>query len=170
MKILDHEVNNKTVIRIIVLVIIYVLLGNIPQINRNPIIANATLAVNMIVIVISGILFGSWVGFFVGLFGTFFNALSPAGNAFEFASIVPHAVMGGFAGYLGKRTQPYWASFAIIIGHLLNVATYVIAPGLLELVDIQKVHFWYGLGYETIFGIISISLIVYIYQSICKPG
>ncbi|MBD3252544.1 hypothetical protein GF386_02330 [Candidatus Pacearchaeota archaeon] len=165
MKILNMNVAPANLIRFFVLVILYVLLGNIPQIQQNPVISDATLAVNMIVIVIAGILYGRNIGLTVGLFGTFFNALSPAGNAFEFAAIVPHAIMGWASGLLKENTNSFWASLAIVLGHLLNIIIFLFA-GLVTLSGIDN-SFWYGLAFEAILGVISINLIVFIYRLIC---
>jgi LytS/YehU family sensor histidine kinase len=161
MKVFNKKVATGNLVRIIVLVILYVLLGNIPQIQQNPIIRDATLAVNMIIVVLAGVLFGRKVGLSVGLFGTFFNALSPAGNAFEFAAIVPHIIMGWTAGALKENTSVFWGSLAIILGHLLNILVFLMA-GLITLGVISSNTFWYGLGFEALLGIVSVNIIVFI--------
>jgi len=165
MKVLNKKVAPVDIIRIVVLIIIYVLLGNIPQIQQNPIIADATLAVNMIIVVLAGILFGRKAGFSVGLFGTFFNALV-TGSPFEFAAIVPHLIMGWTAGALKENSNTFWASLSIILGHLLNILVFLIV-GLISLEIIASDTFWYGLGVEALLGIVSINIIVGIYRLVC---
>jgi uncharacterized membrane protein len=86
-----------------VLILLYVLMGNSRAIQENPFIPGAIIAVNMIVPVVGGILFGRACGFWVGLIGTALNALTPAGSLFEVLAIIPHAAMGYTAGQLSGR-------------------------------------------------------------------
>lgn len=151
---------------IIALVIIYVLLGNIKTIQANPMVPGAVVAVNMIVVVIAGILFGRRVGLTVGFLGTLINAIV-TGSSFEFAAIIPHALMGATAGYLRARTSILGASLAILVGHVLNILMFIIF-GLLAVAILSTSNFWIGITYETIFGIVSISIICWLYTSLFR--
>lgn len=151
----------KLAIRSIILIILYVLLGNARSIEPNPFIPGATLAANMVVPVIAGILFGRYCGLIVGFLGTFLNALSPAGSAFEFAAIIPHSIMGFTAGYFkGPATL---RAFSLLIGHFLNVASFILF-GLLPFATITVACFWYGIAYESFIGILAIIILVNIYR------
>ena len=101
------KIDWKWLSRLAILIAVYILLGNSRSIQPNPFIPGAIIAVNMIVPVIAGILFGSWTGFLVGIFGTFLNSLTPAGSFFEFLAVLPHGIMGFLAGYFsGKLPSP----------------------------------------------------------------
>ena len=113
--------------------------------------------------VIAGILFGPISGFVVGAFGTSINAFSPAGSLFEFAAIVPHALMGLISGIVAMKYPKFLSSFTIIIGHLLNVVMFLIF-GLITMQTISMVEFWLGLGFESFLGILSIIIIYSIYS------
>ena len=72
----------RDVSQVVLPVILYVLLGNARSIQPNPFIPGAVIAVNMVVPVLTGILFGRVPGLLVGLLGTLLNAVSPAGSLF----------------------------------------------------------------------------------------
>jgi len=152
-----------SLIRIIILIALYILIGNTPYIKQNPIVPGAIVAVNMIVVIIAGILYGRSTGFVVGLLATFFNVMTPAGNAFELAAVIPHAIMGWCAGALKDSTNTFVASLSIIIGHILNIAAFTII-GIFSLSILNTTRFWMGITYETIFGIVAVVIIVWVYQ------
>jgi uncharacterized membrane protein len=156
----------ESLITIVVLIILYVLLGNINAIKANPMVPGAVVAVNMIIVVLAGILFGKRTGLAVGLFGTSINALI-TGSGFEYAAIIPHAIMGWFAGWFKERAKIFWSSFAILIGHALNIVMFLIT-GLLPASVIAGSTLWIGLTYEAVFGIVSITLLAYLYQAVTK--
>src|SRR4030042_2493554 len=83
---------------------------------------------------------------------------------FEYASILPHLIMGWTAGKLREKNGLFISSLAIIAGHALNIVAYLIA-GLMKKADVNPV-FWKGLGYEAIFGIISIVILAWLYVKI----
>lgn len=147
-------------IKIIILVVLYVLLGNAPAIRVNPIVPGAIVAVNMIVIVLAGIFFRGRIGAAVGFFGTLINSLV-TGSPFEFAAIIPHTIMGWFAGYIKSKTNIVITSFTIIIGHALNILMYLLT-NLLDASILGSSVFWIGITYETIFGIVAIIIIAYL--------
>lgn len=159
-------ITQKQLIQIVVMILLYILLGNISEIQANPFVPGAIVAVNMIIIVLAGILFGRKVGFGVGLIGTFGNALTPAGNAFEFAAILPHAIMGYTAGNLREdKKSIFTSSLSILLGHILNIISFLLF-GLFAIENLQGSKFWIGLGYESVFGIITINLLAWLYLTI----
>jgi uncharacterized membrane protein len=153
----------KSIAEVAIPVILYVLIGNARSIEPNPFIPGSVIAVYMVVPVVAGILFGCRTGFLVGILGAFFNALSPAGSAFEFVSIIPHGLMGAAAGCLrGKFPTPFVAS-TILVGHSLNILAYV-SIGLMEVSPLTAKSFWYGLAYESLIDIMTIYVIVTVYR------
>lgn len=166
----NNSSQNNILAKLLILVLIYVILGNLVgkyKLLPNPIIPGAIIAINMIIPVIAGILYGKKIGGLTGLFGTFLNAISPAGNVFEFVAIVPHAVMGYSAGVMKEKYTTGFASFAIIIGHVLNILLFILA-GIFEIELLANSDFKLGLLYETIFGIISIMIVIGIYRILFK--
>ncbi len=143
----------------IILILIYVMLGNSRSLEQNPFIPGAAIAVNMIVPVIAGILFGRKTGLFVGLFGTFINTLTPAGSVFELLAIIPHGIMGYSAGALKRRVASPIAALALTIGHALNILLFSLF-GLMDLSAFSDPSFYYGLIYEVFIGIITIVIII----------
>lgn len=146
-----------------VFAVLYVLIGNAHSIHNNPFIPGAVIAVNMVVPVLAGILFGKRAGFFVGIIGTTLNYFSPAGSLFELLSIVPHGIMGLSAGYLKERFSTPIAAFALVIGHALNTIVYI-GFNLIPRDTLGNPQFWSGMAYETFIGIITITLIASIYR------
>jgi uncharacterized membrane protein len=153
----------KEIIQIAVMVALYILLGNSRSIQPNPVVPGAVIAINMIVPVLAGILFGRQAGFVVGILGTTLNSFFPASTAFEIAAIAPHGIMGFAAGWLKQRAPAFIASGALIIGHLLNILMFVLL-GLMKFNIIIGIRFWYGLGYEIIVGMLAVIIIVAIYN------
>ncbi len=140
---------------------VYVIVGRfVTQFLPNPMVPGAIIAINMVVVVIAGILFGPTVGAFVGLVGTLVNAvLSPSGSrAFEFAAIIPHTIMGLTAGLLARINWAV-AAFAIIVGHLLNILVFVLVK-LLPVNQMALTIFSVGLLVETVIDLIVIWLVV----------
>ncbi|OGJ20569.1 hypothetical protein A3K73_05285 [Candidatus Pacearchaeota archaeon RBG_13_36_9] len=160
------KLTNPTLIKIFVMILLYILLGQYALV-KNPMVPGAIVAVNMIIVVLAGILFGKEAGLIVGLMGTLINAVI-MGNVseanFEYASILPHLIMGWTAGKLREKNGLFISSLAIIAGHALNIVAYLIA-GLMKKADVNPV-FWKGLGYEAIFGIISIVILAWLYVKI----
>src|SRR5436189_6479305 len=73
-----------------VLAALYVVLGQVVKFLPNPMVSGAIIALNMVVVVISGILLGPRAGALVGLIGTGVNGFfTPAGNAYERFAISP---------------------------------------------------------------------------------
>ena len=153
----------RDVFQVVLPVILYVLLGNARSIQPNPFIPGAIIAVNMVVPVLTGILFGRVAGLLVGLLGTLLNAVSPAGSLFEFLSIVPHGTMGWVAGHYRERVPTLILACSLIVGHGLNILAYVLF-GLLPFTSVLHLTFWYGLAYETFAGVIAVTVLAGIYR------
>src|SRR5947199_8586476 len=89
-----------------VLAALYVVLGQVVKFLPNPMVPGAIIALNMVVVVISGILLGPRAGALVGLIGTggngFFN---PAGDGYERFAILLHTIMGLSARLVGCRSR-----------------------------------------------------------------
>lgn len=141
-----------------VLAALYVVIGQVSGRIPNPMVPNANLALNMVVVVIAGALLGPVPGALVGLIGTSLNWQSPAGNPFELAAIIPHTIMGLTAGLLARISQPL-AAVAIIVGHLLNILAFVIA-GLMPANQMAVTIFGVGLVVETVIDLVVIWLAV----------
>ncbi len=140
---------------------VYVIVGRfVTQFLPNPMVPGAIIAINMVVVVIAGILFGPTVGAFVGLVGTLINAMvSPSGSrAFEFAAIIPHTIMGLTAGLLARVSWAV-AGLAILVGHLLNIVAFVLVK-LLPVSQMALTIFSVGLLVEAVIDLIVIWLVV----------
>jgi uncharacterized membrane protein len=159
----------RDVSQIILPVILYVLLGNARSIQPNPFIPGAIIAVNMVIPVLAGILFGRVAGLLVGLLGTLLNAITPAGSLFEFLSIVPHGIMGWVAGHFRERMPTLILACSLIVGHGLNILAYVLF-GALSFASLLHLTFWYGLAYETFAGVIAVSILAGIYRLGFQPS
>ncbi|MGH2669568.1 MAG: ECF transporter S component [bacterium] len=152
---------------IAVLAAVYVVLGQVVRFIPNPMVPGAIIALNMVVVVISGILFGPVAGALVGLVGTGANAISPAGNAFEVAAIVPHTIMGFVAGLAGSRVPTVVAALTILVGHVLNILVFV-WTGLLPLTDVTGAVFFGGLAFETVVDVVVIVIVVPLLRPLVK--
>jgi len=155
--------NRNELIQIIILVILYVLLGNSRSVQPNPFLTGAVIAVNMIVPVLGGILFGWRVGLLTGLAGTILNSLSPAANPFESLAVIPHGLMGLSAGLISRKFPSPIAAGALIIGHTLNMIMFI-SFGLIEITILHDLTFWLGITYEAFIGMVSIVIISAIYR------
>ncbi|HSB69037.1 MAG TPA: ECF transporter S component [Candidatus Methylomirabilis sp.] len=153
----------KDVSRVVLAVILYLLLGNARSVQPNPFIPGAIIAVNMVIPVLSGILFGRLAGLLVGLLGTSLNAISPAGSLFELLSIIPHGIMGWVAGHFRQRMPTPILACSLIVGHGLNILMYVLF-GALSFASLLHLTFWYGLTYETFAGVVAVTILAGIYR------
>lgn len=149
-----------------VLAALYAVLGQVVRFIPNPMVPGAIIALNMVVVVIAGILLGPLPGALVGLIGTFVNAISPAGNPFEWAAIVPHAIMGASAGW-ARRAPVVLAALTIVVGHVLNILAFIIA-GLLPANQVTATVFSAGLGLEIVVDVVVISIAVPLLRPLVK--
>lgn len=165
---LSHEDRRRFLVSSAILIVLYILLGNARSIQPNPFIPGAIIAINMIVPVLAGILFGPWCGLVVGLGGTFINSFTPAGSSFELLATLPHGLMGFVAGKLVDRAPTPVPSMALAAGHLGNIAMYV-AFGLMKWTEVANARFWYGLLTEFFVGMVAVSLIAALYHVAFDP-
>jgi uncharacterized membrane protein len=142
----------------VIFVALYVLLGNARSVQENPVVPGAVIAVNMVVPVLAGILYGRGQGLLVGFFGTLLAAFSPIGSAFEIAAIIPHSIMGFLAGYFKDKAPTPIVACTLFIGHLLNIIMFVLFS-LLPISLVADGQFWMGLLYETFIGIVTIMIL-----------
>jgi hypothetical protein len=149
-------------------VALYVLLGNARSVQPNPFIPGAIIAVNMVVPVVAGIVLGRAAGFLVGVFGTLGNALSPAGSLFEWLAIGPHGTMGLVAGHLRDRAATPILAASLLVGHLLNLTLFV-SFGAVQPAVLRRPALWYGLGYEALVGIMTVTVLVGVYRLAMEP-
>jgi len=156
-------VSQKDVWQVVLPTLLYLLLGNARSIQPNPFIPGAIIAVNMVIPVLTGILFGRVPGLLVKLLGTLLDAISPAGSLFEFLSIVPHGIMGWVAGQFREKYPTPIVACSLIVGHGLNILMYVLF-GLLSFTPLLHPTFWYGLTYETFAGVIAVTILAGIYR------
>jgi uncharacterized membrane protein len=159
----------RDVCQVVLPALLYLLLGNARSIQPNPFIPGAIIAVNMVIPVLTGILFGRVPGLLVGLLGTLLNAISPAGSLFEFLSIVPHGIMGWVAGQFREKFPTPIVACSLIVGHGLNILMYVLF-GLLSFTSLLRPTFWYGLTYETFAGVIAVTIMAGIYRVGFEPS
>lgn len=149
-------------------VLVYVVLGQVVQYIPNPMVPDAIIALNMTVVVILAYFTGPWEGALVGALGTLGNFLVKSAlngvDWYELTAVVPHMLMGVFAGYLANRAERQRVAVAttIFIGHGLNVLAFLIF-GLLSLSRVTAPEFWNGLLAE---GIIDMILILIVVSSI----
>lgn len=100
--------------------VLYLFSNNIP----NPAVPNGFIAINMVIPVVAGYLFGPYSGAMTGGIGVGINALIN-GSPITVAAIFPIMIMGLVAGYIGKNGKILITSLTIIIGHSLNVLCFV---------------------------------------------
>lgn len=154
---------------------LYVVVGQFTGRIPNPMVPGANLALNMTVVVIAGSLLGPLLGGLVGLLGTLLNAVSPAGNPFEYAAIIPHTIMGITAGLIARVSMPA-AALAIIVGHVLNIAAFVTLPlgpqgsTLLPLNQLTALVFSVGLLVEAVIDLIVIWLAVAVLRPVVRSA
>jgi uncharacterized membrane protein len=155
--------------RVAACVALYVLLGNARSVRPNPFIPGAIVAVNMVVPVLAGILFGPRTGFLTGVLGTALNALSPAGSPFERLAILPHGAMGFAAGWLRGRAPAPIAALALLLGHVLNLAFFALFR-LMPTTVLAGTALWTGILYETVIGVMSVTVMAGVYRLGFEPA
>jgi len=149
------------VVQSIVLIVLYVLLGNARSVEPNPFMPGAVISVNMIIPIIGGILFGWRVGILSGGLGTLINAFI-TGSSFELLSIFSHALIGFLPGIFRKKMPSYFLSVFLILGHAINITLFFIYG----LMPIIRPSYWWGVSYEILIGILAIIVITTLYRLI----
>lgn len=148
----------------------YVALGTVVKNIPNPMVPEAILALNMVVLVVVGYFAGPATGALTGLLATTLNfslQLPLSGSdAFEAASILPHAVMGGAAGWMARVTVNRLATaLTLLLGHLLNIVLYLLMA-LLPLERVWSAVFWTGIIAEATLGFILVMLTIAFIQQL----
>lgn len=160
--------STRLITRVALLAAIYVVLGQVTRFIPNPMVPGANVALNMVVVVITGMLLGPGAGALVGLVGTLVNAISPSGNPFEWAAVIPHTIMGLTAGLVGRRALVPGA-LTIIVGHVLNVAAFIIV-GLMPAAQMAVTIFSIGLLSEVVIDVIVIVIAVPLLRPLVSGG
>jgi uncharacterized membrane protein len=152
-----------------VLVVAYILVGQVVHRIPNPMVPNAIIALNMTVVVIAGVLLGPVAGGLVGLLGTFVNGFyTPAGNPFEQAAVLPHTIMGFAAGLAGRRSV-FAGALTVLVGHALNVLVFV-SRALMPVAAISGALFFSGLLFEIVVDVVLILFAVPMLRPIMRPA
>ena len=160
--------STRQITRVAVLAAVYVVVGQVTRFVPNPMVPGANVALNMVVVVIAGMLLGPTGGVLTGLIGTFVNAISPAGNSFEWAAIIPHTIMGLTAGVVGRRNLVAGA-LTIIVGHVLNVVAFILI-GLMPATQMAVTVFSVGLLTEVVIDVIVIVIAVPLLRPLVTAG
>jgi signal transduction histidine kinase len=149
-------------------VVAYVAIGVLVKGIANPMVPDAILALNMVVLVVVGYFAGPATGALTGLIATTLNyslQLPMTGsNLFEAAAILPHAVMGGAAGWMARLTLSRLATAGtLLFGHLLNISMFLLLA-LLPLELVWNAVFWTGIIAEATLGFILVMLVIAVVQ------
>jgi len=150
-------------LRILAGVIAYVALGQLTHYIPNPMLPQASLALNIVVPVIIVYWDGAVSGAITGALGTLLNFLLKVPfynvDTYELLAIMPHTLMGALAGWRGFRGLRVSAALTVFAGHALNLAIYG-AVGLISIEVMQSASFWLGLMAEIMISLILIVLII----------
>lgn len=160
--------STRQMVQAAVLAAIYVVVGQVVRFIPNPMVPGAIIALNMVVVVIAGILLGPAAGASVGFLGTLVNALSPSGNAFEWAAVIPHTIMGLTAGVVGRRSVVFGA-LTVIVGHALNILAFLVVR-LLPMNQLAVTIFSIGLLVEVVIDVVVIVITVPLLRPLTKTG
>ncbi len=162
-KISQYSSQHERGLKIFVGVIAYVIIGQLTHFICNPMLSRASLALNMVVPVVLGYWGGSLTGMIVGALGTLLNFLVKLPfygiDGFEFLAILPHALMGGVAGWKGLRGIRVGTALTILVGHALNLLVYLLS-GLVSINTLQDFEFWLGLSAEIMVNLVFIVLAI----------
>lgn len=162
-----RPLSTRQIAYIAVLAAVYVVLGQLVRFIPNPMVPGAIIALNMVVVVIAGILLGPVAGALVGLIGTGVNSISPAGNQFEIAAIIPHTIMGFVAGWVGSRVPTILGALTILVGHVLNVLAFILV-GLMPANQMTATIFSVGLLAEVVVDVVVIVIAVPLLRPLVK--
>ncbi len=147
----------------------YVMLGLVVQYIPNPIVPSAILALNMVVVVVSGYIGGARAGAAVGLLGTLSTFLLklPMGTPdfYELGAVLPHTLMGLVAGWSRVQQSRLLSASTILVGHSLNILVFSLS-GLLPWRVLTTEVFWNGIFAETTIGLILIIVTLGVYQNL----
>lgn len=114
----------RRLIGIAVLTLAYPALAPLVQYIPNPMVPGAVVALNMILPVLAGYLYGPCSGAFAGGVGAGLAALLMV-NMFYAVAVLPHVLMGGLAGWLGREGSELKSATALLAGHVLNLLFFI---------------------------------------------
>lgn len=157
----------KRLVGVIVFTLLYPLLRPVVEHIPNPMVPGAVVALNMIMPILAGYFYGPLSGAVAGGVGTAIAALLGV-NMFDGLAILPHAIMGIAAGWLGQRRNDFLSSTTIMIGHVLNMLFFW-RMGIFTITLNQLGVVLLGLVTETMIDIVAIILVIallkrYLYQ------
>lgn len=166
----------RIVVQVVLFVAVYLLLVNARSEQLNPILPGSRMAVEMVVPVIAGLLFGSWMGLAVGLLGALAAAAvaaawglpegalllaTPAGK--QLLAALPLALSGLAAGWLRTLLPSPLPAGSLLLGHLLKIPIALFA-GQLTLGIVTGRLYWLGVAWETLIGVAVITAATGIYR------
>jgi signal transduction histidine kinase len=140
----------------------------ITQHIENPVISDGILALDMVLPVVAGILFGPRMGLLAGLFGASITYLIslPSGifdSSLILCAILPLGVAGYLSGILSRRYSIFISSLSIALVHPLNIGAFYLF-GLRSSSELFTGSVGIGLVGEVMIDIIAINLICLIYE------
>jgi len=138
----------------------YPVLGLVVQYIPNPMVPGAIIALNMIMPVLAGYFYGPWSGAVAGGAGTGIAALL-GGSVFDYYAIIPHAIMGGVAGWTGRFRSEFLTASTILVGHALNMLVYI-GTGAITIPAEKAGTTLLGLAAEAMVDIIAIVLLIHL--------
>ena len=115
---------SRRLVGVAVLTVLYPALAPLVRLMPNPMVPGAYVALNMIFPVLAGYFYGPRSGVAAGGLGAGLAALLMV-DMFDVLAVLPHAVMGGLAGYLGRNRSELVASTALLSGHALNMLFFI---------------------------------------------
>ena len=139
---------------ILVACLLYPLLFLVVRHIPNPMVPDAIIALNMIIPVLAGFLFGPISGAISGGAGTALSALVYA-SQFDSLAIFSHTIMGFIAGVVGKSRSEFKTAPTILIGHVLNIVLYTLF-GLLTITGENLEPILLGLASEATVDVVAI--------------
>jgi len=154
----------------LVFISLYLLIGNARSIQPNPFVTGGTIAVNMVIPVLAGVLFGRWMGFVVGFFAAVVNGLLPEFFAMgtqidgiDILAAIPHAIMGFLAGVLSRKYSDLIAFSSLLVGHILNLTSFYLA-GIMTMAELKNPSLWGQILVETIIGMMACMVLCALYR------
>lgn len=143
---------------VLLLVLLYPAIAPITRHIPNPMVPGASIALQMILPVLSGYFFGPFSGMLTGGCGAAMSAFLYA-DMFDALAVFPHSVMGFMAGWLVKYESDIIPASAVIIGHILNMA-FFIRLGLIPIPVERLGVILLGLATETTIDLVAIILMM----------
>jgi len=149
---------------IVIMVVLYIALGHARSLSLHPVIPGVFFAINMMIPLFSGIVFGSRVGAAVGLFAPLINSLFVVHPASELVAVIPYCLMGWYAGRLSHRFMAPIAATVVVIGGGLRALLFPVT-GLVSWGGITSRDFLLYAGKELLVAFIAVIIIVRLYRT-----